>query len=146
MAKFELTIRVGPADIDEHGHVNNTKYVEWMQQAASAHSAACGWSRERYTREGVAWVVRSHQIKYLQPAFVGESIRVCSWIDHFKRATSVRRYTFHETSKNRLLAKAETLWAFLDLATRTLSAIPPDVLTAFQDVDGDSPSLPDARD
>ena len=31
------------SEIDSLGHANNVAYVEWMQLAAVAHSAAQGW-------------------------------------------------------------------------------------------------------
>ena len=44
--------------------------------AALAHSAAEGWPAEAYQKLGAGWVVRSHQIEYLQPAFPGDQIVV----------------------------------------------------------------------
>ena len=35
--RYELTFSVAPGDIDELGHVNNTVYVRWVQEAAIAH-------------------------------------------------------------------------------------------------------------
>lgn len=34
---FELAISVSPSDIDQLGHVNNVRYVQWVQDAAVAH-------------------------------------------------------------------------------------------------------------
>ena len=47
-------------EIDGQGHANNVAYVQWMQDAAVAHSAAQGWPGERYVELGCGWVVRSH--------------------------------------------------------------------------------------
>ena len=35
--RFELSIKVQEADIDQLGHVNNVVYVRWVQDAAVAH-------------------------------------------------------------------------------------------------------------
>ena len=35
--RFELRIAIQPADIDRLGHVNNTVYLRWVQEAAVAH-------------------------------------------------------------------------------------------------------------
>ena len=39
-AVFRLEIVVPESTIDANGHVNNVHYVQWMQNAAEAHSAA----------------------------------------------------------------------------------------------------------
>ena len=34
---FEMTVSVMPEDIDEQNHVNNTVYLRWVQEVATAH-------------------------------------------------------------------------------------------------------------
>jgi acyl-CoA thioester hydrolase len=36
-ASFEMTVPVLPGDIDEQKHVNNTVYLCWVQDVATAH-------------------------------------------------------------------------------------------------------------
>jgi Acyl-ACP thioesterase len=36
-APFEMTVSVLPDDIDEQNHVNNTVYLRWVQEVATAH-------------------------------------------------------------------------------------------------------------
>jgi len=64
---FRQELIVTEDAIDEFGHVNNQRYIAWMQEVATAHSAANGWPMERYLQTGAAWVVRSHFIEYLRP-------------------------------------------------------------------------------
>src|SRR4029077_17082090 len=52
---------VEASDIDELGHVNNTVYLRWAQDIATAH-----W-RARATAEAVSafvWVVLRHEVDY----------------------------------------------------------------------------------
>jgi len=44
---FRQEIVVTEDAIDEFGHVNNQRYIAWMQEVATAHSAANGWPMER---------------------------------------------------------------------------------------------------
>ena len=73
-AIFEYHHTVDDREIDALGHANNVAYVEWMQAAAVAHSAAQGWPTQRYQDLTLGWVVRSHKIDYLQPAIAGDQI------------------------------------------------------------------------
>ena len=61
---FELALDVRPEHIDENGHVNNVQYVQWMQDAAMAHSRQLGWPQSRYVAMGKNWIIRSHNIEY----------------------------------------------------------------------------------
>ena len=132
-AVFEHAIRVAAQDIDAQGHAGNLRYVEWMQQAAVFHSAAQGWDAPRYTRAGMWWVVRSHYIKYLRPAFDGDEVVVMTWVYNFKRSSSLRKYRF--TRGEDVLAVAETNWALVDTTERSPVRIPPDLRAAFDVVE-----------
>jgi acyl-CoA thioester hydrolase len=120
--------------IDLQGHVNNLAYVGWMQDVAIEHSAAAGWPMARYLELGAGWVVRSHFIEYLRPGFAGESLGVHTWVPRFDQRSTPRRYLFVRESDRQILAKAETLWVFVDLTTGRRSPIPPELLGAFDPV------------
>jgi len=128
-------VTVTPDNIDRQGHVNNIVYVRWMQDAGVAHSSAQGWTSQRYEEAGFGWVAKSHFIDYVKPAFEGEDIVVRTWIAHFKRASSVRRYRIMRASDDTLLATAETNWAFVNLTTRSPARIPPEVRDCFEVVE-----------
>src|SRR5262245_54213152 len=114
-------------EIDVQGHVNNLRFLHWMIDAAVAHSTAQGWSHDDYVRLGAAWVVRSHQIKYLQSAYAGQAIVVRTWVASMKRFSSVRKYRILLRSDETLLASAETEWVLVKIDTRVLAPIPPEL-------------------
>lgn len=130
-AIFEYRITVPAAAIDEQGHVNNVEYVRWMQEAAVAHSAAQGWSGDRYRELGAGWVARAHQIEYLQPAFCGEDLIVYTWVADFRKIRSLRKYKFVRVGDGAVLARAQTDWTFIGLQQRVPRRIPPEVAEAF---------------
>lgn len=131
-AIFEFQTHVRPQDIDAYGHANNVVYVQWMQSAAVAHSAAQGWSHEAYLQHGVGWFARRHEIEYLRPALVGEEILVRTWVSTFQKATSERRYEIRRRADDKLLARAATDWAFVDLKSGRPRRILPEVAAAFE--------------
>jgi len=113
------------------GHANNVVYVAWLQTAAVGHSAAQGWPGPRYRELGQGWVVRSHAIEYLLPAFAGDHVVVETWVSSMRKVTSLRRYRIVRGGDGALLATAETNWAFVDLATGKPVRIPPEIAAAF---------------
>lgn len=131
-AVFDFHRAVRAEDIDLLGHVNNLVYLKWMQSAAVAHSAEQGWPTERYQSLQAGWVVRSHQIEYLQPAFADHGIIVRTWVADLKKISSLRRYQILRDRDEAVLATAATNWAFIDFATGRLTRIPLEVADAFE--------------
>jgi acyl-CoA thioester hydrolase len=137
---FSMEIRAQAADIDELDHVSNLVYVRWVQEVASAHSAALGYDFEAYRRMGAVFVVRRHEIDYLRSAVLGDRIALRTWVDSWKAASSVRM-----TSIVRLtgpgdapgedggteLARARTTWALVSLDSGRPVRIPTELRDRF---------------
>jgi acyl-CoA thioester hydrolase len=131
VARFEYRHTVSAEDIDELGHAGNYHYIRWMQHAAVAHSTANGWPPSRYNELGAGWVVRSHQITYLKPAFAGDELVIRTWVENMRPATSLRRYEIC-TREGDLLAAAATDWAFVSYEKRRAVRIPAEVAECFE--------------
>jgi acyl-CoA thioester hydrolase len=123
---FRHSFEVPAAAVDRNGHVNNVVYVQWMQDIAVRHFDAIGGTGAM-SRAGATWVVRSHAVEYLRPAFAGELIEARTWFENLGRARSKRRYEFIRTSDEALLASGATEWVCLDQATGRPRAIPSEV-------------------
>jgi acyl-CoA thioester hydrolase len=80
---------------------------------------------------GAAWVVRSHKIEYLKPAFAGDEVAALTWVANFRRVRSLRRYKFLRKRDNTLLARGESDWVFVDARSGRLRTIPQEVMEAF---------------
>ena len=119
--------------VDQNGHVNNVVYVQWMQEVAILHSDASGGTRAMHA-VGATWVVRSHKIEYLSPAFAGDEVAALTWVVNFRRVRSLRRYKFLKKDDGTLLARGETEWVFVDARCGRPRTIPDDVMGAFPPV------------
>jgi acyl-CoA thioester hydrolase len=117
--------------VDRQGHANNVLYVQWMQEAAVAHSSAVGLTPEKYTELGAAFVVRRHEIEYRRPAPLGARIQVHTWITGFRGPTSRRCYRFLNADTHEELARAMTDWVYIDTATSRPTRVPPEVTRLF---------------
>jgi len=128
---FARTFSVPEDAIDELGHVSNLKYLAWMQDIAIQHSAARGWPVERYLENGAVWVVRSHFITYLRPAFAGETITLGTWVAELKQRSSSRRYLVRRASDQQALVEAETVWVYVDRQSGRPRRIPDELRASF---------------
>ncbi|MGD0876888.1 MAG: acyl-CoA thioesterase [Anaerolineales bacterium] len=121
--------------MDENGHVNNVHFVQWMQEAAVRHYESIG-GIPLTQAVGATWVVRSHKIEYLRPAFAGDRIQVRTWVVNVHRVRSLRRYHFIRVADGKLLVKGETDWIFVHATTGAPMAVPEEIIHIF-------PLLPD---
>jgi acyl-CoA thioester hydrolase len=123
---YPFEIAVTKSDVDRNGHVNNVVYIQWMQDAAIAHARASGCTAASEA-VGATWVVRTHQIEYLAPAFDGDQIRLLTWPANFQRVRSLRKYKFVRVRDNAVIARAETDWVFVNAQTGRPQSIPDEV-------------------
>ena len=125
-AVYHYEFTVPESALDENGHVNNVQFVQWMQDAAVRHYEAAGGIPPTLA-VGATWVVRSHNVEYLRPAFAGERIEVRTWVVNIHRVRSLRRYRFVRISDGKLLVKGETDWVFVDAKSGAPRVIPEEV-------------------
>lgn len=135
---FSKRFAVPAEAIDVQGHVNNLAYVGWMQDVAIEHSAAVGWPMRRYLELGAGWVVRSHFIEYLRPAFADEPLGAHTWVPRFDQRSTPRRYLFVRETDHTVVARAETIWVFVDLTSGRRRRIPAELLESFDPVENEA--------
>src|SRR5207249_8065416 len=100
-ASFEMTVLVLPSDIDEQNHVNNTVYLRWVQDVATAHWRAIASPEAQDT---IDWVVLRHEIDYKTPAQARDNITLRTWVGKATRLTFERLTEIRRISDGQLLA------------------------------------------
>lgn len=121
-----LSIRVAAADIDRMGHVNNSVYLRWIEEAVHAH-----WSALATPEEFAAylWLAVRHEIDYRLPAFADDLLRVETRIVEVRRVRA-----WYETLIARdetTLVEARSCWCCIDAENQRLIPIPADTAARF---------------
>jgi acyl-CoA thioester hydrolase len=116
--------------IDQNGHMNKEMYIRWMQDVAVVHSDMTGGTAAMRAAGGT-WIVRTHQVVYVNPAFAGERVDVTTWVVNMRRARSLRRYKFVRVLGGKLLARGETDWVFVGVDDGRPQTIPESVRACF---------------
>ena len=111
---FEYIIKVLPEHIDELGHVNNVVYVQFMQDVADKH-----WKHfvPEELNEGIIWVVRRHEIDYLNQALLGDELLIRTWTGEHSTVTWDRHYEIVRVSDQKKIIVAKSVWVLLDKLT-----------------------------
>ena len=126
---YTRNFTASPQHIDELGHVNNTVWVQWVQDIATAHwdAAARAEDHQRFF-----WVVIRHELDYRGNIAEGESVTGETWIDGAPQgAKSDRRVDFHNAG-GKVIVSARTTWAMLDKQTQRLVRVRPEVVAPFR--------------
>lgn len=108
-----LPIRIAPEDIDFMGHVNNARYLTWVQDAVLSH-----W-RKLAPAEAVArlaWVALRHEITYRQPAFLADDIFARTVLQQVAGARAMYHTVIARGED--VLADVSSMWCCLNVETR----------------------------
>ena len=124
-----MTVSVLPGDIDEQNHVNNTVYLRWVQDVATAHwrAVASPEAQESYrlgrypTRDRLQ---DSRRASGTRSSCAPGSAKPLGL--RFERFTEIRR-----NGDGQLLSKAATLWCPINAQTGRLTRVPAEVRAQF---------------
>jgi acyl-CoA thioester hydrolase len=119
-------IGINAADIDFMGHVNNARYLNWVQDAVLAH-----W-RNLAPPDAVAahlWVALKHEITYRKPAFLDDDVIATVILERVQGARA-----FYETIIKRgedVLAEVKSSWCCVDAQTLRPARIAAEIAAHF---------------
>lgn len=114
--------------IDDLNHVNNVTYLQWVQDVGEKHWKA---KAPKHIQQKFGWVVLNHYIEYKHPAFEGDTLKLTTWIENYGGVKCERRTEIHCKKDNKLVAKATTLWCFIDLEKQKPQRIQPEISKPF---------------
>jgi len=128
MQIFEKLIIVSTEDLDELNHVNNVRYVKWVNDIAKAH-----WEQNTNVdiRENFFWVVISHFIEYKSSALLDDCIKLKTFILNTEGAKSTRVVEMYHAKTEKLIVKSETIWCLMNSKTLRPSRITPELAALF---------------
>lgn len=127
MNSYKMTLVVQESDLDNLNHVNNVRYLQWVQDIAQLH-----WDKNATEdlKTNFYWVVLNHHIDYYKPALLNETILIETFVASAKGVTSTRIVNFYDSNKT-LLVKCETKWCFMNRRTNKISRLTPEVINLF---------------
>ena len=123
---FSHPITVQPEDIDFMGHVNNARYLGWVQDTVLAHWQKLAPAEEVASK---AWVALKHEITYRRPAFLHDAVIAETVLEKIAGARS-----FYNTVIRRgeeVLAEVQSMWCCLDSETHRPARISRHVAETF---------------
>ena len=127
---FEKTIIVQEEDLDDLNHVNNVRYVEWIQDISREHWEIRAPER---TRQESVWVVMSHNIEYRNEARLGDEVVIKTYIAETKGAISVRAVEMKLKKSGKWLVESRTKWCLLNASSLKPMRISEEIRSLFKE-------------
>ena len=126
---FQKTIVVVAEDLDDLNHVNNIRYLEWIQDISKEHWTA---RTPDQLRKEVVWVVLNHYIEYKNAAFLGDKVEIKTYIAKTKGAISTRVVEMRLENSEAILVKSTTEWCLLNASTFKPMRISDEIRSYFE--------------
>ena len=123
---FHHPIGIEPADIDHMGHVNNSVYLKWVQEAVVDY-----WSKVA-PPEAVAkhlWVAMKHEISYRRPTFLDDTVVAKVIAERVRGARAF--FTTVIKRGEEVVAEVESVWCCLDAVSQKPARLAQDVVRRF---------------
>ena len=123
---FRHGIAIAEDDIDHMGHVNNSVYLKWVQDAVVDY-----WQTIA-PREAVAshlWVALKHEITYRKPTFRDDKVVAEVIAEQVQGARAF--FTTVVKRGEEVLAEVKSCWCCLDAMTQRPTRLAKDVISRF---------------
>ena len=127
---FALTVR--STDLDSIGHVNNAKYLEYMEWARFDWICRKGFTLDELKRLGVAPVVVNITINYRKELRMLEEVQIkTSLIKVGTKSFVLRHEVFNQ--REELVADADVTMVMIDAKLRKSIPLPTEIVQAMND-------------
>jgi acyl-CoA thioester hydrolase len=127
---YHHPIGILPADIDHMGHVNNSVYLKWVQEAVVRF-----WETVA-PPDAVAkhlWIALAHEIKYRRPTFLDDVVVANVIAERVDGARAL--FTTVIKRGEEVLAEVKSTWCCLDAVTKRPARLARDVTRRFLPAD-----------
>jgi len=123
---YRHSIGIHPADIDHMGHVNNSVYLKWVQDAVVRYWEKVAPS-EAVSRH--LWVALKHEIEFRRPTFLEDVVVADVVAERVQGAKAL--FTTVIKRGEEVLAEIKSTWCCLDATSLRPARLAKDVISRF---------------
>lgn len=130
------TSKIRFQDCDPFNHLNNSKYIDYLINAREDQILE-EYQLDMYAhikKHQAGWVVSSHQIAFLKPAFLMEEVCMESQLFSYNESSLFVEMKMLDRSGQQLKSLLWTQFTYFDLKTLQRAAHPNDLMDLFKKV------------
>lgn len=122
--KTTLEVPVRSTEIDFLGHVNNTKYLDYMQWGREDWYMQAGMTFDNMLDQNIGTVIANINIDYLSACYMGETILIeTKPVEVGNTSFKMHQDIFKKDSRQKVI-EAEVTVVFIDMDTEKSTPIP----------------------
>ncbi len=134
--RYVHAIEVRYGDLDPQGHVNNARYLTYMEQARVGYLLHLGlWDGRSFLDIGI--ILAEARVTFRRPIHLGQQVQVGVRVARLGNKSFLIRYRLTEATTGEVFAEAETVQVCYDYRTGSTIPIPPkwrEVVAAFEGI------------
>ncbi len=133
---LESTSKIRFQDCDPFNHLNNAEYLNYMINARE-DQVEQHYDLNIYTMaksQGISWVVGSHQIAYVRPAFFMEEVVIDSQLFKFTKTQLHVEIKMWNTTKTEIKALLWSTFVHFNLRQQNRYHHNPDLMELFEKI------------
>ncbi len=111
--KHQIDINVRGYHLDVYGHVNNARYLEFLEEGRWAFFE-CNHSLEPFLQSDIAFVVVNININYRRPAYMNEVLTVETFISKVGSRSGTIKQVVSLSQTGAVVADAEVTFVLYD--------------------------------
>lgn len=123
---FHHPVPIRPDDIDHMGHVNNSVYLKWVQDAVVRYWETLA-PPEAVTKH--LWVALRHEIAFRRPTFLDDVVVADVIAERMEGAKAY--FTTVIKRGETVLAEVQSTWCCLDAVTKRPARLARDIVQKF---------------
>ena len=130
---FTTIVKVRGFHEDRFGHVNNARYLEFLEEGRWDYLDERG-PQEGFQALGVFPVVAHLSISYRRPTSAGDTLRITTRVSETSSRKIVMHQTIHQEETGKLCCEADVSIVLVDAETGRPAILSDEIITAWPDL------------
>lgn len=134
--RFICPVQVRYGDLDSQWHVNNARFLSYLEQARMAYLIQLDlFDGKSFFDIGI--IVADIHIRYIAPILISHDVQVATRISRLGTKSMVFEYEIQDKNSGQLLAKAESVMVAYNYHQQQTRPIPPawrERISAFEGI------------
>lgn len=131
---YDDVYRVRVYEADSTGRITPVSLFNYLQETAGQAARSLGRGHAELRSRGLAWFLNRFHLRVDQYPRIGETIHVRTWPYRMDKHASTREFEVLN-AEGRMLARATSQWALINLMSRRISRVPEDIRESYPVID-----------
>ncbi len=130
MEKYTREYVLNYYDSDKNGQATPVILLKILAETSGWHTESIGYGHKKMEENNYTWMLSRWRVRFFSYPLAGEKITISTWTSKIDRFYANREFTIAD-DKGNIIAKASTLWIFIDLIKKRPIRIPTELYSYF---------------